>query len=203
MTNLAIDKEEKINSFKRHSIKLPNECGIYKITSIKHKTFYIGSSKNINKRRKEHFSELRRNSHCNSILQRIYNKYGENNFLIEVLELCPEEDQFIKEQYYIDILKPKLNICKIVEKNFWSGKHHTEETKEKISKANKGKKISDEHKKIISQSNKTRIVSDETRYKRSESLKGHIFTEDSKQKSRESQGIKIVQLDCNMKLIKI
>jgi DNA-binding NarL/FixJ family response regulator len=38
-------------------------------------------------------------------------------------------------------------------KNIMYGKHHTEETKRKISEANKGRRLSEEHKRKISESN--------------------------------------------------
>lgn len=47
---------------------------------------YIDQIKNFIQRRSKHFSELRRNAHHNSHLQKAYNKYGEQNFQIYILE---------------------------------------------------------------------------------------------------------------------
>jgi len=61
------------------------------------------------------------------------------------------------------------------------GKHHTEETKQKISKANKGKRgwnkglkgwLSPEHREAIARSNSTRYNSPETRYKMGSGVRG-------------------------------
>lgn len=51
------------------------------------------------------------------------------------------------------------------ENNPWYGKHHTEESKRKMSKAKKGVPKTEEWKKKISESNKGRIVSSETKAK--------------------------------------
>ena len=207
--NMKIDKENDVVAyndelkFKKHKNKLPNKCGIYIITSKVNNKFYIGSSNNISKRRKEHFSDLRGNRHCNQYLQNIYNKYGEENLIVEVIELCSELEQFKREQYFIDTLNPSINICKMVENNPMLGRHHTQETKDKISKANTGKKRSEETKALLTELNKNRICSEETRTKISKSRTGKITSEETKQKIREAQGTKIVQLDKNLKIVKI
>lgn len=82
------------------------KSGIYKILSKVNNRFYIGSSKNIEKRWKRHLSNLRNNNHVNQHLQRCYNKYGKDNFIFEIIELCDEEELLIREQYYLDYLKP-------------------------------------------------------------------------------------------------
>lgn len=43
--------------------------GIYKITNIYSGKVYVGQSKNIFKRRMQHFSELERGTHKNAALQ--------------------------------------------------------------------------------------------------------------------------------------
>lgn len=86
------------------------KSGIYKIVNIKNNKIYIGSSKNIENRWKEHTTSLRRNKHINCILQRAWNKYGEDSFEFQTLENCSQEQLFEREQYYIDELKPEYNI---------------------------------------------------------------------------------------------
>lgn len=92
-------------------------CGIYKITCIANSNFYIGSSKNIYVRMYKHKSTLLHNIHSNPILQNYYNKYGEEFFEVELIEECLLENLLIKEQYYIDLLNPKINITKDVINN--------------------------------------------------------------------------------------
>ena len=77
--------------------------GIYKIENLVNGKIYIGQSKQIRQRWTEHKKELRHNRHRNEYLQRAWNKYGEENFKHEVLELCPEEDLDDMECYYIKL----------------------------------------------------------------------------------------------------
>jgi group I intron endonuclease len=60
------------------------EIGIYKIVNQINGNFYVGSSKNIRRRWKEHLQKLKSNNHQNILLQRSWNKYGENNFRFEI-----------------------------------------------------------------------------------------------------------------------
>jgi group I intron endonuclease len=63
-------------------------------------------------------------------------KYGYSNFKLEILEYCDQELLICREQYYLDLLKPKYNICKTAGSTL--GKLHSESTKEKISMAKTG-----------------------------------------------------------------
>lgn len=81
-------------------------CGIYKIKNIVNNKFYIGSSKNINGRWYNHTSDLKRNEHHSAHLQRAWNKYGAENFQLEIVEQCNEYDLLVREQYYMDLWNP-------------------------------------------------------------------------------------------------
>jgi group I intron endonuclease len=116
--------------------------GIYKIESIINPNKkYIGSSIFINSRKSQHFCKLRKNIHDNPKLQNHYNKYGKEDLIFEIIEMCDENELLKKEQYYIDVLKPWFNIRILAESNIGIKKKPcSEETKEKISKSNMGKK---------------------------------------------------------------
>lgn len=60
------------------------------------------------------------------------------------------------------------------------GKPRSQDLKDKVSLANKGRKLSSAHKEAISSFNKGKIVSDETRAKLSSLFKGRPFTEDAR-----------------------
>ena len=60
--------------------------GIYKIINIKNNKVYIGSSENIDQRIKQHIRELKNNKHHSYKLQIDWNKFGEDNFISELLE---------------------------------------------------------------------------------------------------------------------
>jgi group I intron endonuclease len=78
--------------------------GVYKIVNIINNKLYIGSSVDIKARWKySHLKPLRENRHCNILLQRAWNKYGEDNFKFEVMHYCFKEELLIIEQTYMDI----------------------------------------------------------------------------------------------------
>lgn len=142
-------------------------CGVYKIISLTTKRYYIGSSCNIKQRWYRHLYDLRNNKHNNVILQRTYNKYGKKDLSFEVIESCPTDRNVLieREQYYINNRTEKcINLSTIAgsiemtletrekiskkakqrlqdkTKHPMYGKHHTHQTKEKLSKAHKGKR---------------------------------------------------------------
>lgn len=78
--------------------------GIYKISNKIDGRYYIGSSKNIEKRWKTHKSHLKNKKHCNIFLQRAYNKYGISNFELTILLECSKDDLFKIEQDYLNHL---------------------------------------------------------------------------------------------------
>jgi group I intron endonuclease len=78
--------------------------GIYKIININNSKVYIGSSKNIEKRWKEHTYRLKYNAHHSSKLQRSYNRTENKSiFKFEIIEETSEEQLKEREQYYIDL----------------------------------------------------------------------------------------------------
>ena len=83
--------------------------GIYRIKNLVNGKCYYGSSKEIEKRLKRHKRELNSNTHINCVLQRAWNKYGENNFLFELIEECDIDVLLETEQKYLN-LNPEYNI---------------------------------------------------------------------------------------------
>ena len=65
-------------------------------------------------------------------------KYGYSNFRLEILEYCEQSATILREQYYLDLLKPDYNLFKIAGSSL--GHKHSQETKDKISDALKGDK---------------------------------------------------------------
>lgn len=66
--------------------------GIYKITNLINLKVYIGQSDRLNDRKREHFYRLKRNEHNNEHLQKSYDKYGEENFIFEIIEETDDLD---------------------------------------------------------------------------------------------------------------
>lgn len=125
---------------------------IYKIEILNSNNFYIGSAIDFKARKRLHLHQLKTNKHANRYMQRIFNKKGENVFLFSIIEFEILPEKLIeREQYFIDFLKPNLNLCKIAgsrlgqklsssQKEKLKGKRtgiqiHTLESKSAISKA--------------------------------------------------------------------
>jgi len=98
--------------------------GIYKIqSSSKPERVYIGSAVSIQRRRYEHLYKLRKGKHDSPKFQNHYNKYGESDLVFSTIEECLPSLLIIREQYFIDTLKPWFNARLIAESNLgikWS-----------------------------------------------------------------------------------
>lgn len=94
--------------------KNENKKGVYKITNIKNKQFYIGSTReSFKKRFSKHVSEYKNGKNNCLILKLAFEKYNINNFKFEILEIINIESNILKrEEFYIKKLNPKYNICK-------------------------------------------------------------------------------------------
>jgi len=155
--------------------------GIYKITNPKGKT-YIGQSINIDRRWSE-YNKMKKEA----IGTKLYNslkKYGPENHKFEIVEECNIEHLDEKETYWTlqtDSLYPNGLVLKIggtygymteESKNKMKKPKHTTESKEKISKANKGKTKSDSFKSNLSKIKKGIKLSKSTCDKISKAKKG-------------------------------
>ena len=160
--------------------------GIYKIENLANGKIYIGQAINIENRWKGHKKELKNNKHCNKHLQNAWNKYGKENFNFEIIEECEEDKLTEREQYWIDFYGG-LNSSNNYNKRNASPKGHlSEESKLKVSRANKGKvlgPLKEETKQKISKAlkgrhahNKGIPITEETRKKISEANKGKTKT---------------------------
>ncbi len=93
--------------------------GIYKITNTVNGKTYVGQSSDLAYRNRKHFASLRGGYHGNSHLQRAWDKYGEEAFRFDVLEMVEipvnlsiEERRCLLtpyEQSWMDKLHPEYN----------------------------------------------------------------------------------------------
>jgi len=166
--------------------------GIYKIQSkIKPERIYIGSAVNIAQRWRTHLSGLKLNKHENRKLQNHYNKYGELDLVFIILEPCFPQFLIIKEQHYLNKLKPYFNIYKIAGSPL--GIIRSKESIQKRVDKCRDQKRTKETRQIMRENsigennpNYGKHPSEETRRKMSKGRLGKHHSEKTKQKQRES-----------------
>ena len=153
------------------------KAAIYRwVNKINGKT-YVGSSVNLTVRFYKYYSlkqlNLRKTTIHNALL-----KYGYSNFSLEILEYCTEGvNPIIREQYYLELLKPEYNILDKAG-SLLGFKHKTEtleffknerkvsnSTREKLSKATTGRILSPELREKLSEVRKDIKLSSITRAK--------------------------------------
>lgn len=156
--------------------------GVYIITY--NNKNYVGSSSNLKKRLREHFSCLKKNNHPNKRLQNAYNKYGEFCFSYKIVATCPPEYLIKLEQWFIDNTKNTVNLNPFAYSS--KGRKVLKKTRIKISKALTGKIVSEETKQLLSLAKlgKPHYVSEETKTKMSEAGKRKVFSEKHKENLR-------------------
>jgi group I intron endonuclease len=124
------------------------KSGIYRIVNKVNGKFYIGSSVDITKRWYSHLSHLQRNIHANTHLQHAFNKYGRNNIELNIIFLTTNVDEMLNEEQRLIDENIGKDICYNMNggvtdltgsKNPFYGKHHSGETKQKLSDGQKQK----------------------------------------------------------------
>ena len=125
------------------------ESGIYGVVLFE-QIVYVGSSINVHRRSLEHIRMLRKNEHHSPYFQNAWNKHGESAFTFRVLEYTSRSLLLEREQFYIDLYKPKYNYAPLAGSRLGTkqspeaidkvrhvhlGSKHTKEAKERISKA--------------------------------------------------------------------
>jgi len=111
--------------------------GIYRIINRAAGECYVGKSKGIKKRAREHFRLLRKGTHPNYRLQEAFTKHGESNFSWEVEVECYDprdmvslEEAFLQKEAFF--LEPCTYNISITSHAPMTGRKHSEEHKERI-----------------------------------------------------------------------
>lgn len=135
-----------------------NKCGIYRWKNIITGKSYIGSSINLSRRFSSYYSLIylkRRVKIGTSVIYSSILKNGYSSFSLDILEYCESNVVILREQYYIDLLKPEYNILKIAGSRL--GSTQSENTKELISNALNNRVFSDESKEKMRLAIKDRV----------------------------------------------
>lgn len=169
--------------------------GIYGIWNTENGKVYVGSTcgnVGFNRRWQLHKRQLTANVHINTHLQYAWNKYGADAFEFRIIEECTDEVLVSREQAWMDhygSMNPErgYNIR-------GAGSHGevSEETREKLSLALRGRKHSREHVKKVALANTGRKCTEETKAKlraftgERSSWFGKHHSEETKKKIRET-----------------
>ena len=84
--------------------------GVYEIVNTITGDFYIGSSVDLNRRKREHFKNSTWKKEPNKLLYKYMQQYGKENFLFKTIQLCAPEELKKYEQLAIKKYNPKYNI---------------------------------------------------------------------------------------------
>lgn len=123
---------------------------VYRIINSKNGRYYIGSSLDYKKRKRDHFNLLKGGNHHNKPMQEDYNIYGAESFKFEVLKLFNGIDRnalFDIEQEFIsksnesmryNLYDNAFGMSYRGKDNPMFGKTHSEEIRQKLSEINSG-----------------------------------------------------------------
>lgn len=162
---------------------LPSKPGVYRILNTETGDMYVGSSVNMLRRRNTHLWHLRRGDHQSPILTAAWEKYGESEFVFEVLEICEKSDLLTREQHYLDTLRPRYNIA-LVAGSPMKGRKQSPEFCQMISEHNRNLWLDPDFRERILSARRGRHHSEETKQKMSQSHKkrGKTLTPEQKQR---------------------
>lgn len=136
LLNPEYNKKLAISDRKSNTESAKNAIsGVYMLLNNITGNFYIGSSKNIVERQKQHFTSSTTNMpYSNKVLYEDIHKYGKDNFTFIILEECSNIKEV--EQQYIDYLCPSYNIGIAKAYNNKQSRYYID-NKEKITKYKK------------------------------------------------------------------
>jgi hypothetical protein len=191
-----------------------NKAGVYLIRNSIDERIYIGASKCLGARFRDHRRLLRASRHYNTALQTLVDLHGLETLSFHLVELCAHEKLLERERHYIHLYKatnPQAGFNQAVK-----GWKMSESARAKMSIAGKGKIISEETRAKMSLIRKGRATS-RPNYKLTEKqkaalaeglrratergvFKGRILTEEHKAKIGASSKGRVVSAETKAKM---
>jgi group I intron endonuclease len=128
---------------------------VYAIENTVNNRCYIGSATDYKSRWNAHRSSLRRGKHHSFILQRAWDKYGEDAFAFKVLVICAKEQRIEYENRLMPL--QSYNILRTAKEQLVRGGwKHMDAFRQKMSAIHKGKKLTNEHRQKLAEVARTR-----------------------------------------------
>src|SRR3990167_5576626 len=129
------------------------DCVVYAIKNLNDMKLYVGSSKELSRRKTDHFYALSHGKHNNPHLQNAWNRDGENAFVFSILEVIDDPSLLReREQWWLNHITPWGKYGYNIRKDAGDGKRGTtcsEETRQKLSQSLRGKERSEEYRRNI------------------------------------------------------
>ena len=190
------------------------KAGIYKITNRGNNKVYIGSSVNLDNRKRQHFYLLSKNNHTNRYLQYAYNLHGGENFKWEIIEYVEKLESLEevkkklleREQHWLDLFfgEDCYNFNPTAGSNL--GIKLSKETRIRIGRANsialRGRKLPQDVIEKIRLGNLGKKMSPESIEKTRQANIGKKLSEEHKrkigEKSKGRTSKKVINLDTNV-----
>lgn len=120
LSKLRFKKSDLIelnNAWSKEYPFLKNKPGIYLLHNKITKKNYVGKAHNLLSRLENYCTiEYLKGHRASSSIYRAIIKFGYPNFSFSILEFCNEKDLSLREQYFINLIKPQYNIRKSVSK---------------------------------------------------------------------------------------
>src|SRR5271166_1321773 len=114
---------------------------VYNIKNTINGKLYVGITNNLNARWNKHVYDARGNSSC--VIHRAIRKYGENNFILDVIQECENKEELLKQEQIL-IQQLQSHVSQGGYNETWGGeapmlgRKHSKETIAKISNSLKG-----------------------------------------------------------------
>jgi group I intron endonuclease len=91
--------------------EIKGKSGIYRWINNTSGKSYVGSSVHLSARLYRYYSLAHITAQAkHSLICKALLKHGYSNFSFEILEYCNKGEVLVREQYYLDLLKPDYNI---------------------------------------------------------------------------------------------